>query len=106
MSAGNPVTGIDTRILAYYHAPHISERSTRVRGDDHRTSHLFSDLDRVAAAMQMSRSVIMPAMESDFFTHAEAEFALWDMQVRERDIAHATDVARRLAHNFPDNRKR
>jgi hypothetical protein len=44
-------------------------------------------------------------MESDFFTHAEAEFALWDMQVRERDIAQATDVARRLAHNFPDNRK-
>jgi hypothetical protein len=45
-------------------------------------------------------------MESDFFTHAEAEFALWDMQVKERDIAQATDVARRLAHNFPDNRKR
>ena len=44
-------------------------------------------------------------MESDFFTHAEAEFALWDMQVRERDIAQATDVARRLAHDFPDNRK-
>jgi hypothetical protein len=43
-------------------------------------------------------------MESDFFTHAEAEFALWDMQVRERDIAPATDVARRLAHDFPDNR--
>jgi hypothetical protein len=26
-------------------------------------------------------------MDSDFFTHAEAEFALWDMHVRERDIA-------------------
>ncbi len=44
-------------------------------------------------------------IESDFFTHAEAEFALWDMQVRERDMAHATDVARRLAHDFPDNRE-
>ena len=43
--------------------------------------------------------------ESDFFTHAEAEFALWDMQVRERDMAHATDVARRLARDFPDNRE-
>jgi hypothetical protein len=42
-------------------------------------------------------------MASDFFTHAEAEFALWDMQVRERNIAQATDVARRLAHDFPDN---
>src|SRR5207342_2447219 len=28
-------------------------------------------------------------MESDFFSHAEAEFALWDMQVRERDMARA-----------------
>lgn len=44
-------------------------------------------------------------MESDFFTHAEAEFALWDMQVRERDLTHATEVARRLAADFPDNRK-
>jgi hypothetical protein len=43
-------------------------------------------------------------MESDFFTHAEAEFALWEMHVRERDIARATVVARRLAHDFPDNR--
>ena len=42
-------------------------------------------------------------MESDFFAHAEAEFALWDMQVRERDMTHAIDVARRLAHDFPDN---
>ncbi len=44
-------------------------------------------------------------MESDFFSHAEAEFALWDMAVRERDMAHATDVARRLAHDFQDNRE-
>jgi hypothetical protein len=44
-------------------------------------------------------------MEADFFIHAEAEFALWHMQVRERDMAHATDVARRLAHDFPDNRE-
>lgn len=44
-------------------------------------------------------------IESDFFTHAEAEFALWDMHVRERDMAHATDVARRLARDFPDNRQ-
>jgi hypothetical protein len=44
-------------------------------------------------------------IESDFFSHVEAEFALWDMEVRERDVASATDVARRLAHDFPDNRE-
>jgi len=44
-------------------------------------------------------------VESDFFSHAEAEFALWNMAVRERDMVHATDVARRLAHDFPDNRE-
>ena len=41
--------------------------------------------------------------ESDFYTRAEAEFALWDMQVRERDLDQATEVARRLARAFPDN---
>jgi len=44
-------------------------------------------------------------IESDFFTHTEAEFALWDMQVRERDLVPATEVARRLASSFPDNRE-
>ncbi len=44
-------------------------------------------------------------MESDFFTHAEAEFALWDIQIRERDVTQATEVARRLAHDFPANRE-
>ena len=42
-------------------------------------------------------------MESDFFSHVEAEFALWDMEVRERHVAFATDAARRLAHDFPEN---
>jgi tetratricopeptide (TPR) repeat protein len=44
-------------------------------------------------------------VDSDFFTHAEAEFGLWDMQVRERDMTRATEVARRLARDFPDNRE-
>jgi hypothetical protein len=44
-------------------------------------------------------------IESDFFTHAEAEFALWDMQVREKDLMQATEVARRLAASFPGNRE-
>ena len=45
------------------------------------------------------------SMDADFFTHAEAEFALWDLHVRERDLTQATEVARRLAHDFPDNRE-
>ena len=45
------------------------------------------------------------ALDADFFVHAEAEFALWNMQVREREIAPATVVARQLAHDFPDNRE-
>jgi tetratricopeptide (TPR) repeat protein len=44
-------------------------------------------------------------MDSDFFTHTEAEFALWEMQVREGDVAHAIDAARRLARDFPENRQ-
>jgi hypothetical protein len=43
--------------------------------------------------------------ESDVFTHAEARFALWDMEVRAGNMAHATEVARSLAHDFPDNRE-
>jgi hypothetical protein len=43
--------------------------------------------------------------EADFFIRAEAEFALWDMQVRERNVTEATIIARRLALDFPDNRE-
>ena len=42
---------------------------------------------------------------SDFFTHAEATFALWDMQVRERDLRGAAQAGRELADDFPDNRE-
>ena len=42
-------------------------------------------------------------IESDFFSHTEAEFALWNMLVRERHTAQATEVAQRLARGFPDN---
>jgi hypothetical protein len=44
-------------------------------------------------------------IESDFFSHAEAGFALWDMRVREHDMAQATESARGLALDFPDNRE-
>jgi hypothetical protein len=43
------------------------------------------------------------ASEGDFFAHAEAEFALWDMLRRERHVVEATAVAERLAAMFPEN---
>jgi len=45
------------------------------------------------------------AIESDFYSHTEAEFALWDLQVRERQTAEATVLAQRLAQTFPDNQE-
>jgi tetratricopeptide (TPR) repeat protein len=44
-------------------------------------------------------------MEADFFTRAEAEFALWDLHVRERDFPRATELAQKLAITFPDNKE-
>lgn len=44
-------------------------------------------------------------IDSAFYIHAEAEFALWDMRVREHDMTEATEVARRLARDFPENRE-
>ena len=41
--------------------------------------------------------------DADFFTRAEARFALWDMQVRERDLHEAIVTARSLARDFPGN---
>jgi hypothetical protein len=41
--------------------------------------------------------------EADFFAHAEARFALWDLQVRERNVSKAVAVARELAVDFPEN---
>ena len=41
--------------------------------------------------------------EADLFIRAEAVFALWDMQVREKNVAGAVASARRLMADFPDN---
>jgi hypothetical protein len=50
-------------------------------------------------------SVIREAatQNEDFFTNAEAAFALWDIQIRERNLKEAVVVARVLAQDFPDN---
>ena len=37
------------------------------------------------------------------FVQAEATFALWDMQIRERDMSGAVVTARTLARDFPEN---
>src|SRR6185503_7805815 len=39
----------------------------------------------------------MANADADFFVHAEALFALWDVQVRERNIAAAVVIAQNLA---------
>jgi hypothetical protein len=43
--------------------------------------------------------------DGDFFERTEAAFALWDMQVRERELVEAVATARQLARDFPDNRE-
>jgi hypothetical protein len=43
--------------------------------------------------------------EGEFFERTEAVFALWDMQVRERELVEAVATAQQLARDFPDNRE-
>lgn len=43
--------------------------------------------------------------DTDLFTHAEAAFALWEMEIRERHVPAALDVAGALTRDFPDNRE-
>jgi hypothetical protein len=45
------------------------------------------------------------ADNSEFFVRVEAEFALWEMLVRDRQLAEATTIAQRLARDFPENHK-
>ena len=41
--------------------------------------------------------------EASFFEQTEAQFALWDMQIREKNFTEALSTARALARDFPDN---
>ncbi|HKY22454.1 MAG TPA: hypothetical protein VJM31_14660 [Vicinamibacterales bacterium] len=43
--------------------------------------------------------------ESEFYVRVEAEFALWEMLVRDQKLPEATVLARKLAQDFPENRK-
>lgn len=42
--------------------------------------------------------------DAEFFVRAEAAFALWDMEVRERNMPQAIAVARGLVLDYPENR--
>ena len=42
--------------------------------------------------------------DAEFFVRTEAAFALWDMEVRERNIPQAIAVARGLVLDYPENR--
>ena len=66
------------------------------------TRWLLGGGNRKRALIDVSEAA---SLESDFFTHAEAEFALWNMHVRERNVMQATEVAQRLARDFPENRE-
>lgn len=48
---------------------------------------------------------VAEAGSGEFFDRVEAMFALWDMQVREREVAGAVATARMLARDFPENRE-
>lgn len=43
--------------------------------------------------------------DGDFFAQTEASFALWEMQVREKNLTDAVIIARGLSRDFPDNRE-
>lgn len=64
------------------------------------TKWLLGGGNRKQGLQVVREATLVPA---DFYTHAEAEFALWNMQIRERDMAGATAMARTLAREFPEN---
>jgi tetratricopeptide (TPR) repeat protein len=43
--------------------------------------------------------------EADVFVRAEALFALWDLEAREKNFAEAVTIAGRLTRDFPDNQQ-
>ena len=58
--------------------------------------------DKKRALRVVNEAAIAPA---DTFASAEARFALWDLQVREKDLKNAVITATALARDFPANRE-
>jgi hypothetical protein len=50
-----------------------------------------------------TRWVLGGGNSRDFHANAEAVFALWDVQIREKQLREAVLTPRRLARDFPDN---
>src|SRR5262245_837574 len=44
-------------------------------------------------------------MDANQYARAEAQFALWDMNVREKNLEVAAGIAEKLARDFPDNQE-
>jgi hypothetical protein len=65
------------------------------------TEWLLGGGDRKKALAWMRQAA---AADSDHFEKIEAEFALWEMLVKEHHLPQATEVASRLAIQFPENR--
>jgi len=57
--------------------------------------------DRKKALKGISEAAVEPI--ADVYVKAEAEFALWEMLVREKRTAEATVIAKRLYVQFPEN---
>lgn len=45
------------------------------------------------------------AADAELYVRIEAEFALWEMLVRDKNLTDATVIARKLAREFPENHK-
>ena len=55
--------------------------------------------------LSIVRDAAKAEADADVFVRAETEFALWDMQVREKNFGDALITARNLAVDFPDNQE-
>lgn len=55
--------------------------------------------------LSIVRDAAKAEADADVFVRAETEFALWDMQVREKNFGDALITARDLAIDFPDNQE-
>jgi len=64
------------------------------------TRWLFGGGNRKKALASLREAA---AADTDWVSHAEAEFALWDMLQREKNTAEAMTVAQRIAKSFPQN---
>jgi len=66
------------------------------------TKWLFGGGSRKRARALMQAAAAAPA---DLFAHAEARYALWELNRRERSLPEAIAIAQQLSREFPENRE-